>query len=254
MKKIVVLCTLTLILTGCHDKRDTQSRKNEHVQVDVNEKKNSTKESLKQNKQPIRQKNIVDKNIHQIKQEISKEVTQHASTVPPVATKSEYIDTVKDYSKDMDKVINSMTLYEDKQDIEQQLEKLKQIVVTYESKVQSAEIPQIKRVDRELKKANEKYIESVSKISYAIESNDDTLKKDGYTEFSEGHTYLNRAYYNMQTIDDHIHDVTIEQNMQQNEPSIESVSLEIVVYKAGNSEEIPVESQSVEGETDSNAK
>lgn len=244
MKKVIALCTITLLLTGCHEEEvahtSTQKQSSTNHQatptVEMEFIQSDPKEIKPQHKQ------IADENIQRLKKEISIEVASKIPKVKPITSKYEYVDTVREYSKEMDRVINTMTVYDNKKDVEQQLKKVKNIVVKYEAKVQTAKaLPQIKKVDAEVKKANDKYIQSFGKIASAITTKDTALKEDGYTDFSKGNTYFNRAYYGAQSIEDNVQMEVMSQPETTNEASkSESSSLEIIVYTANGSEALPV--------------
>lgn len=232
MKKIVTVCLLTFILTGCHKvvMLEQQAESVVHNDQPTKQKKIDKKQSENT------QHKIVANKVKHIKAEISKEVAVKSSNIKPVTSKREYVNTVKEYSKAMDQVINTMPLNAQEKEIEQQLKTVKHIVVKYESKTRAAkDMPQIKVIDSEVKKANEKYIESLGKIASAIKVSDPALMEAGYTDFSKGHTHLNRAYYQVQSMEE-----APEQSTPTISESTEAPSLEIVVYKAGSSEEVPV--------------
>ncbi len=244
MKKIIALCTITLLLAGCHEEEvaHTSTQK----QSSTNHQANPTVEMEFIHSDPKKikpqHKQIADENIQQLKNEISIEVASKIPKVKPITSQYEYVDTVREYSKEMDRVISTMTVYDNKKDVEQQLNKVKYIVVKYEAKVQTAkELPQIKKVDAEVKKANDKYIQSFGKIASAITTKDTALKEDGYTDFSKGNTYFNRAYYGVQSIEDNVQkEAMFEPDATNEPPTSESSSLEIVVYTANGSEALPL--------------
>ncbi|WP_414042192.1 hypothetical protein [Macrococcus animalis] len=250
MKNIIALCILTLVLTGCYKAETKVAQKPTKEQQNPRVEYNSPTVEMKfvQNNQK-KDKNINEKiakqNIKQLNREISHEIALQSPKVKPISNKYEFVDTVKDYSKEMDQVIDTMTLYENKKEIDQQLKKVKTIVVKYEAKAQSANIiPQIKNIDLEVKKANEKYIQSLGKIASAIQIEDEALKEDGYTDFSEGHNHLNKAYYQVQSIEEtELVEASVEPAIKAETYTTtnEAPSLEIVMYKANGTEGIPIE-------------
>lgn len=244
MKRIIALCTITLILTDCHEEEAARTSTEKASSTNQQTTPTVEMEFIQSNPKEIKpqHKQIADENIQQLKKEISIEVASKIPKVKPITSKYEYVDTVREYSKEMDRVINTMTVYDNKKDVEQQLTKVKNIVVKYEVKVQTAkELPQIKKVDAEVKKANDKYIQSFGKIASAITTKDIALKEDGYTDFSKGNTYFNRAYYGVQSIEDNVQmEAMVEPDTTNQSPTSESSSLEIVVYTANGSEALPM--------------
>lgn len=241
MKRSIVLCILTLMLTGCHDNETKTAQTVKHQPESTHHTDKPATEKQPILKDSIKPKQNDSQHISRIKKEISTEVAARLPDVQPVASKHEYINTVKEYSREMDQLIDSMTVYNQPKDVEQQINKIKNIVVNYETKVQSVKShPEIKPIDTEVSKANDQYIKSFSKITSALASQDEALKKDGYHEFSKGHTYLDRANFQVQAIEN----VTTETNVQStSEVPTKEKPLEIVVYSADGTKEIPVEEQ-----------
>lgn len=169
----------------------------------------------------------VNRKLQTVHQQIEHQVEVNKVLMPQNVSKKQYVAAVKKYTKDMDKVINTMTVSNDKKDVHKKLKEVQNIVVTYESKVGSkVTVPEIKPIDKEVKQANEKYIKSLSKIETALETKDKTLKEEGYNEFVEGHVYLSAAAYEAKAMSG------AGETAETNEPSLENKSLELITYTA----------------------
>lgn len=235
MKKIVCI-TILLLLTGCHKNNERENkideiRDNKHYveKAPTVEMKNDKLQSLKIDKKLETEQ--AAKSVNHINREMASEVAKKSLQVTPISTEQEYIATVKNYSKEMNKVIETMTVTNRKNDVNKKLLKVKKIAVKYEAKVQNYyKQPVIKKVDHDIKITNEKYIQSLDKIASGIENKDVTLQDDGYAEFTEGHQYLSRVHNEILSIEEGSNktDITTEDL----ESTTEEPSVEIVLYKA----------------------
>lgn len=235
MKKIVCI-TILLLLTGCH-KNNERENKIDEIRDNKHYVEKSPTIEMKYDKiqSPKIDKKLVTgqgaKSVNHINREMASEVAKKSLQVTPISTEQEYIATVKNYSKDMNKVIETMTVTNRKNDVNKKLLKVKKIAVKYEAKVQDYhKQPTIKKVDHDIKLTNEKYIQSLDKIASGIEKNDVTLKENGYAEFTEGHQYLSRVHNEILSIEEGNNKTDITTKDLVN--TTEEPSVEIVLYKA----------------------
>ncbi|RXK17650.1 hypothetical protein [Macrococcus sp. DPC7161] len=134
---------------------------------------------------------LISKNKAQTKATIQTTKQQILTSAPPAMA---YLDVASDYSNHMNEVFTSISKEDDPSKLEEKYHKVIKEIATYEAKKETTKVPEKqKAINENINKANEKYIDSISKINAGVEKNNETLKEAGFKEAAEGHVYFQKA-------------------------------------------------------------
>lgn len=180
MKKWVLSFVCMSLLSGCSGASDEK----------VSTYKTSYK-SLHELHLDAKTLGLISKNKEQTKATILSTKKQIlSSTTPEMA----YMDVASDYSNHMNEVFASISKEDAPSQLEEKYHKVIKEIATYEAKKETIEVPEKqKAINENINKANEKYIDSISKINAGVEKNNETLKEAGFKEAAEGHIYFQKA-------------------------------------------------------------